>query len=147
MKIHLFAIAMFAAAGLLASEALAIEPSFPRNAKVFGKLDADSDGKIALTEIKPKAEKRLLRLDADKNSEISTAEIDAFLQKRLEQRRNRMLGLLDGDKNGVITVAELDKLVDAMFNDADADRDGGVSLEEARDFRMAKMAKPEAGAD
>ena len=147
MKIYLSAMILLAAAGLLAAQSLAIEPSFPRNTKVFGKLDADQDGKITLGEIKPKAEKRLLRLDADKNSEISVAEIDAFLQKRLEQRRNRMLGLLDGDKDGVITVAELDKLVDAMFNDADADKDGGVSLEEARNFRMAKMAKPEAGAN
>ncbi len=147
MKLHVTAIAVLAAAGLLTGQALAIEPSFPRSTKVFGKLDADSDGKITPVEIKPKAEKRLLRIDADKNSEISVAEIDAFLQKRLEQRRNRMLGLLDGDKNGVITVAELDKLVDAMFNDADTDNDGGVSLEEARNFRMAKMAKPEAGAN
>lgn len=146
MKFHLTAIAVFAAAGLLAGQALAIEPSFPRHTKVFEKLDADSDGKITLAELKPKAEKRLLRIDADKNSEISVAEIDAYLQKRLEQRRNRMLDLLDGDKNGVITTGELDKLVDAMFNDADADKDGGVSLEEARNFRMAKMAKPETGA-
>ncbi|MGH6907939.1 MAG: hypothetical protein ACREDX_08790, partial [Aestuariivirga sp.] len=73
--------------------------------------------------------------------------IDAYLQKRLEQRRNQMLGAMDGDKNGVITLAELDKLVDAMFNSADADKDGGVSLEEARDFRIAKLPKPEAEAN
>jgi len=147
MKRISIAIAMIAGVGVLSVQALAVEPSFPRNAKVFNKIDADANGKIALAEIKPKAEKRLLRLDTDKNNEISIAEIDVFLQKRLEQRRNRMLAALDGDKNGVITMAELDKLVDAMFNSADADKDGGVSLEEARDFRIAKMAKPESGAN
>ncbi|MGH6908456.1 MAG: EF-hand domain-containing protein [Aestuariivirga sp.] len=147
MTRKMIVIAALAGAGLLAGQALAVEPSFPRNPKVFGKIDTDSNGKITLAEIKPKAEKRLLRLDADKNNEISTAEIDAFLQKRLEQRRTHMLGLLDGDKNGVVTMAELDKLVDAMFNSADADKDGGVTLEEARDFRIAKLPKPEAGAN
>jgi len=147
MKFNFSVIAVLAGVGLLAGQALAVEPSFPRNAKVFGKIDADSDGKITLVEIKPKAERRLLRLDTDKNNEVSVAEIDVYLQKRLEQRRNQMLGRLDGDKNGVITMAELDKLVDAMFNGADADKNGGVTLEEARDFRLAKMAKPEAGAN
>ncbi len=144
MKRTIIAIAVL---GMLSGQAMAVEPSFPRNAKVFSKIDADANGKIALAEIKPKAEKRLLRLDADKNNEVSLAEIDSYLQKGLEQRRNRVLTALDRDKNGIITVAELDKLVDAMFNMADADKDGGVSLEEARDFRMAKMAKPESGAN
>lgn len=147
MTRKMIVIAALAGTGLLAGQAPAAEPTFPRNARVFGKIDADSNGKITLAEIKPKAEKRLLRLDADKNNEISTAEIDVYLQKRLEQRRNQMLGSMDGDKNGVITIAELDKLVDAMFNSADADKDGGVSLQEARDFRIAKLPKPEGEAN
>lgn len=140
MKCKMIAAAL-AGAALLAGQALAIEPSFPRNPKIFAKLDTDSSGKITLEELKPKAEQRLLRLDADKNSEVSGAEIDAYLQKRLEQRRTQMLAGMDSDKNGMITVAELDKFVDAMFNGADADKDGGVSLQEARDFSIAKWRK------
>jgi Ca2+-binding EF-hand superfamily protein len=131
-------IATLTGIGLLASQAFAVEPSFPRNPKTFAKIDADSNGEISLAEIKPKAEKRLLRLDADKNNEVSAAEVDAYLQKRLEQRRRQMLGRMDSDKNGIITTAELDKVLDDMFNSADTDKDGGVSLQEARDFRIAK---------
>ena len=139
MKRTTFALTAITGVALLSAHALAVEPTLPRNPKVFGKLDTDSDGKITPQELKPKAERRLLRLDADNNHEVTAAEIDAYLQKRLEQRREQILRRMDGDKNGVITVLELDRLVDEIFNSADTDKDGGISLAEARDFTTAKL--------
>lgn len=139
MKIIAFA--GFAVAVMVAGPAFAMEPAMPRAPKVFAKIDANSDGKITPEELRPKAEARLFRADGDKNGEVTGAEIDAVLQRYVELRRNRILRMLDGDKNGAITKAELDAYVDALLKSADADADGGVTLEEARSFKLAKLAK------
>lgn len=133
------ALALFAF--LVPATALAVEPYLPRHPAAFARLDADKNGRISPDELKPKAERRLLRLDGDGNREVSVAEIDAYLQKRLAERRARLMARLDGDSNGAVTVAELDKYIEAMFNGADADGDGGVTLEEAREFKLAKWRK------
>lgn len=148
MKLTATAIATLGAV-LLAGAAFAIEPSIPRHPLVFAKLDSDKNGKITLDEIRPKAEKRLLRNDADKNGAVSAKEIDAMIKTYMERRRDRIMAHLDADKDGAITTAELDKLVEAMFNGADANDDGGITIEEARDFKVAKWRKTlaEAAAD
>ena len=138
MKRYIVAIASIF---LLSGEAVAVEPSLPRNPRVFAKLDSDSNGKITLEEIRPKAETRLLRLDTDNNKEVSASEIDAYINKALEHRRAQLMASLDQDKSGSITVAELDKFLEALFNGADADKDGGVTLEEARNFKFLKWRK------
>jgi Ca2+-binding EF-hand superfamily protein len=141
-------VGMAAVAGviLLAGTAAAIEPWIPRNGKIFAKLDADRSGKVTLDEIKPRAEQRFAGYDTDGDGAVSTAEIDARLKQALERRRNRILAGLDEDKNGSISKAELDKFVEAMFNGADADDDGGITLDEARAFRMAAWRKKREGA-
>lgn len=130
------------ALGMLATApAFAMEPTMPRAPKIFAKLDTNSDGRITPDELRPKAEARLLRADGDKNGVVTSAEIDAVLRRALELRRNRILRMLDADKNGAITTAELDAYVGMLLKSADTDADGGVSLEEARSFKLAKLAK------
>lgn len=135
--------ALALAAILAPAAAFAAEPYLPRHPASFARLDADKNGAISPAELKPKAERRLLRFDGDGNREVTAAEIDAHLQKIMANRRARLMAALDGDGNGAITVAELDKYVEAMFNGADTDGDGGVTLEEARAFRIAKWRKPQ----
>ena len=142
MKRHHILLVSLLGATLFGGAALAVEPILPRSPKTFDKLDADHNGKIALSEFKPHAEQGLMRLDTDKNGVVSGAELDAYLQMRMEKRKARLLKLLDTDANGTITMAELDKLADDMFNGADADHDGSVTLDEAKQFRMAKLKKP-----
>ena len=125
--------------------ALAMEPYLPRNQKVFAKLDANSDGKVTLAEIQPKAENRFLKLDSNNNGEVTTAEIDASLQKALEYRRKHILKRMDADGNGGVSKAELDRYIATLMQSADIDGDGGVTLDEARNFRVAKHRKPATG--
>jgi hypothetical protein len=126
---------------LAAGAASAMEPSMPRSPKIFARIDANSDGKITVEELKPRAERRFARFDGDSNGEVTTAEIDSAFQKLIEQRRARILKRMDGDANGVVTRAELDAFVVFMLDSADSNHDGGVSLEEAQSFRLAKVAR------
>jgi Ca2+-binding EF-hand superfamily protein len=140
-----FALALALFAGVAIAPAMAMEPYLPRTPKSFGKADADANGKVTAAEIAPLAEKRFARLDADRNGAVSAAEIDAALLRALERRRDRVLAKLDADKDGIISRAELDRSVEALVAAADGDGDGGVSLEEALNYRVAKLRKPATG--
>lgn len=138
MKTGFFgAVAMF----LVAGSALANEPYLPRNEKALIKLDINKDGRISIDEIKPRMDKRLAEADVDGNKTITSAEIDAMLQKRLERRRIRIMELLDGNRDGTITQGEFDRVVEDMFDKADADNNGGVDLAELQGFKRGKWRK------
>jgi hypothetical protein len=131
--------------GFAAVPALAMEPYLPKTPKAFGKADNDGNGKVTAAELKPLAEKRFKRLDKDGNGAVTEAEIDAALLKAMENRRGRILAKLDADKNGTITRAELDGFVETIVAAADGDHDGGLTLEEALNYKVAKLRKPATG--
>jgi Ca2+-binding EF-hand superfamily protein len=137
MTVALVAVGIASVTGL----AFAAEPYLPRGQKVFDRLDANKDGKINLAEFAPLAQKRFMAVDENKDDAVSTAEIDKALQAALERRRNRMMASMDADKNGSVTKAELDKYVEAMLTGADANKDGGVSFDEAKLFKLGKWRK------
>jgi Ca2+-binding EF-hand superfamily protein len=139
------ALSILAGLAVVPTAALAMEPYLPKSAKSFAKLDSDNNGKITMGELQPRAEQRFLKLDGDKNSEVSSAEIDAALNRALENRRNRVLKAMDADTSGSISKAELDQFISAMMNSADADKDGSVTFEEAKKYRVAKLRKPATG--
>lgn len=141
MNRTLFAVTLLAGATAIAAQAFALEPYMPRSDKAFARADADSNGKVTAAELTPRANRLLLRYDANNDGAVSVAEIDTALQKALERRRNRLMATLDADKNGAITEAELDNFITAMLNGADTDKDGGVSLEEARNFKLLAWRK------
>jgi hypothetical protein len=120
---------------LLAHTASANEPFLPKRDTAFAKIDANKDGKLARTEFAAVSGKGMGRMDQNADGAISTAEIDAELKKRMEKRRIRLLQSLDADGNGTVTNAELDKYAEALFNGADADKDGLLSLAEAQAFK------------
>jgi len=142
-----FALALALMAGIAVAPApgMAMEPYLPRTPKAFSKTDADTNGKVTAAELRPFAEKRFARLDKDRNGAVTTAEIDEVLLRALERRRGRILAKLDADKDGVITRAELDQFTEAMVASADGDRDGGVSLAEALNYKVAKLKKSATG--
>jgi hypothetical protein len=135
MKVNTACIAGAAALALLGTTHLAFanEPFLPRSERSFARLDADSDGKMTISEWKPKAEKRFLRLDDDQNGTVTTAEIDAWLKRGIDRRKERLLTRLDQNKDGSVTRDEVDAYIDALFNGADGDKDGGLTLAEIRE--------------
>lgn len=139
------ALAIFSAIAVVPTAAFAIEPYLPKTPKVFAKLDSDSNGKISLDEFRPRAEKRFLKLDGNNDGAVSAAEIDAALKKAIDARRIRIMKTMDADSNGSVSKAELDDFVAKMISAADADSDGGLTLDEIRKYRVAKFRKPATG--
>jgi Ca2+-binding EF-hand superfamily protein len=130
------------AASLVAVEtAAANEPFLPRGQRAFDRVDANRDGKVTLPEFEPLARKRLAKIDSDGDRSVTAAEIEARMQQALERRRDRIMALLDANKDGAITEAELDKVVEAMFNKADTDSDGGLTMPEIKGFKRGEWRK------
>lgn len=146
MKLNAACVAGTAALLLVATASVtfANEPFLPRTERAFGRLDADSDGKMTVNEWKPKAEKRFLRLDDDGNGTVTTAEIDSWLKQRSDKRKARMLERLDGNKDGGVTRDEVDAYIDALFNGADGDKDGGLTLAEIKETSQKRLKQRDA---
>lgn len=137
-----YAFALLAGLAIAPVTSLAMEPYLPKSPKAFSKADADKNGKVTAAELRPLAERRFARLDADKNGTVSDAEIDQALKQALDRRRGRILAKLDADKDGTVSRAELDRFVDTMVAAADGNGDGGVTLEEALNYRVARLKTP-----
>jgi EF hand len=135
------ALVLAAAAFIASGVAFANEPYFPKAQRGFDRIDANKDGKIALAEFAPVVERRMSRLDSDNDKVVTAAELDARFAAAIEKRRNRILGLMDANRDGRITESELDNLLQAMFNSADMDRDGGLTLVELQGFKRADWRK------
>ena len=142
-------------------------------AEHFGKLDADKDGYVTDAEMKAmrdqhrakmeerrgqRAEKREERrgdmfdkLDTDKNGSISRdefAKAGEMRDRRMAMRghmmrramgdrmRGRMLENADADNDGRISLQEMQAKALARFDEMDANRDGTVTREERRDMHM-----------
>ena len=117
--------------------ALANEPSIPSTTRAFKSLDENADGKIELTEIQPRAVKRFQRFDGNGDGEVTAGEITENLQKRAERRKAGIMLRMDADSDGNVTRGELDKYIETLFNQADADQDGGLTPEETKAYRSA----------
>ncbi len=135
-------ILILAGLGLLAAApAQANEPYLPRGQKTFDRIDTNKDGKLEKSEFLPVAGRRLARMDVNGDKSVTAAEIEARLQERLKRRRDAIMAIMDADKNGTITESELDNVVAAMFNGADSDKDGGVSMAEVKGFKRGQWRK------
>ena len=131
----------FGILALASTTVLANEPYFPRGEKAFNRLDVNKDGRISTAEFAPVMDKRVAVMDTNGDKSLTAAEIDAALVKRVERRRIRIMQLLDANKDGTISEAELDRVVDDMFDKADADHNGGVDLAEVRSFKRGPWRK------
>jgi Ca2+-binding EF-hand superfamily protein len=126
---------------LLTGEAAAVEPYLPRSQSIFKRIDANSDGKIMQPELKTLVMRRFKRLDDNGDSNVSGDELQKMMLKAVERRRARILALMDTDANGTITESELDKVLDSMFNAADSDRDGALTIAETQSFKRGPWRK------
>jgi Ca2+-binding EF-hand superfamily protein len=129
------------ALGISAAASFANEPYLPKREKAFSKADANRDGKLSPQEFALVAGKGMMRLDQNADGTITATEIDAVLLQRLQKRRARIMQSLDANADGSVTREELDKFVESLFNGADADKDGLVSLAEAQAFKAGPWRK------
>lgn len=134
--------ALLGAIAAVPATAFAMEPYLPKSPKTFGHVDDNADGKLTMPEIETRAIRRFDRYDTDHDGAVTSAEIDATLQKALEKRRERLLAKLDANHDGTIRKTEIDAYVQELLTEADSDGDGGVTLAEARNFKLAKAQKP-----
>lgn len=116
----------------------------------FAKMDLNGDGKITKEERDQLREKRFddrfAKMDADHNGQISKDEMKVAHEARGERRggpdgpgkrhHGRMGmkggGMMGADKDGVITREAFMARPLAMFEKADANKDGTVTAEEAK---------------
>jgi Ca2+-binding EF-hand superfamily protein len=112
-----------------AVEANAVEPYLPRAAKVFERIDVDKDGKLKETELKAVVMRRFKRLDANSDNAIGSDELQRIMQAAVDRRRLR------------ITEAELDIVLDSLFNAADSDHDGALTIAETQGFKRGQWLK------
>ena len=124
-----------------AATAQANEPSIPSTTRAFKSLDSNADGKIELGEIQPRAVRRFQKFDGDGDGTVTATEISENLQKRTERRKTGIMSRMDGDSDGAVSRGELDKYIENLFNQADANHDGGLTSEEAKAYRSATRRK------
>ncbi len=116
----------------------------------FAKIDADQDGFVTAQEmsaIRAQAkDKRFERLDTDDNGSISRTEFEnADVRNRRGGRaamrmggmNGRLMMLADSDRDGRVALNEAVTGAMTMFDRADADKDGTLTMEERRDARQA----------
>lgn len=127
-----------AVAGTFTVAADAREPGIPKSERLFQRLDKDHDGSLAVDELKSPAERRFMSLDADKDGSVTAAEIDAWLTAIAERRRQRILETMDRDGDGAVSQMEVSAFVEVLFKEADADGSGGVTIDEAKAYHVAK---------
>ena len=140
-RMIVFLAATAAFAGAFAIVATAREPGIPSSKQLFNRLDKNKDGRLGLDELKPKSERRFMRLDTDKDGTVTSGEIDTWLQALAERRKQRILDRMDGNGDGAVTRAEVASYIDGLFAAADANADGGVTIDESKAYHVAKRKK------
>ena len=90
---------------------------------MFGRADADRDGKVSLAEFDARGEKMFKRFDRDGNGKIELKGDRPFMKR---------LAAADTNKDGVITQDEAKAYGEARFKAMDTDKDGFLSRAERK---------------
>ena len=130
-----------AIAGSTATASMAREPGMPRGERTFERLDKNKDGALAIEELQARSVRRFMRLDADKNDTVTRAELEEWLNRLARRRIDRILSRMDTDKDAAVTRTELHGYIAGLFDMADADKSGGVTLQESRAYHVIARKK------
>ena len=139
-------------AGSTAASSLAREPGMPRGERTFDRLDVNKDGTLAIEELQSRSVRRFMRLDGDRNDRVTRAELEQWLDRLAKRRIDRILSRMDADKDTAVSRTELRDYISGLFDLADADKSGGVTLQESRAYHAiarkkrtgARKARPQA---
>ena len=132
-------------AGASATAGLAREPGMPRSERAFERLDSNKDGALAIEELETTTVRQFMSLDADKDDKVTIAELEKWLNQLAQRRIDRILSRMDADKDAAVTRTELHGYIAGLFDAADADNSGGVTLQESRAYHVvARKQRTEA---
>ena len=111
----------------------------------FARMDANQDGTLDQADRQARHARMFDRMDTDRNGSISRSEFDAMHTKRAERRADKPMAgnrkehrraMVRGDAGPVTRQAFVDRAL-GMFDRADANRDGTVTVAERRAAREA----------
>ncbi len=128
-------------AGISATASLAREPGMPRGERTFERLDKNKDGALAIEELQAKSVRRFMRLDRDKNDKVTRTELEDWLNRLARRRIDRILSRMDADNDTAVSRTELHGYIAGLFDIADADKSGGVTLRESRAYHVIARKK------
>ena len=129
------------ALGAVATAAMAEPGDHPRRAAMLERLkaaDTNADGLISRTEAAalPRIAERFDAIDANKDGQVSFEELRAARGKH--RGHGEHFKRVDTDNDGKVSTAEALAAAGAMFDRADANRDGFVTQDEMKAARMGK---------
>ncbi len=103
--------------------------------EVFAAVDADGDGKLTQAEIDKFRNDRHAAHDANGDGNLSLDEFAGLWHETTRPLTVRAFQMLDTDGDGVIARAEYDRPLAGIVQRLDRNRDGGLSLRDARHDR------------
>lgn len=109
--------------------------------RMFQEMDADSDGRVTVEEMRRRVAERFAAADADRDNALSPEEFRNAVPRRrtdaappTDGRHARMLDMrfrmTDANGDGRVTLDEMHAAAGTMFRGMDADSDGAVTQEE-----------------
>ncbi|MEO0398986.1 MAG: EF-hand domain-containing protein [Pseudomonadota bacterium] len=113
-----------AAVGFVALSAASADPG----ERMFDKLDADGDGRVAIEDLADAARTRGQEADADNDGYVTREEMEAHREaKRAEMREKRFP---DQNDDGVVSRTEFEDAAAARFAELDKNGDGVLTEDE-----------------
>ena len=98
--------------------------------EMFKAMDQDGNGEVTQAEADAFKAVRFKEADADGDGRITIEEATAHEQAKAAERAQRMVERMDETKDGAITLDEMHFPGGGLIEKADADGNGGVTLEE-----------------
>jgi len=99
-------------------------------ARMIERLDANKDGKLAVSELPERMAGRMGDADADKDGFISADELKAHMKQKMEERAKKHFAKMDTNGDGALTAEEVGEKRWEHMKVADADGDAKVTASE-----------------
>jgi Ca2+-binding EF-hand superfamily protein len=119
---------------LVGGSVAAAHPGFDKR---FAKIDANGDGSLSAQELENHALARFNKADVNRDGKVTLDERSAQREEGMKQR------LVQGDLNGdgVLERSEVERMPEAWFSKLDADKSGGLSVNELKAFARGQQAE------
>ncbi|MFK7943320.1 MAG: EF-hand domain-containing protein [Paracoccaceae bacterium] len=112
-----------------------------RGAKLFERVDTNSDGLITRAEAAEFRTARFQRMDANGDGAVTFAELEEKAKRRIPERAAKRFERMDGNSDGKVTRAEFFERSEGRFARMDANGDGAITRDEVK----ARKDRPRGG--